>query len=222
MSVAEWCLSGIWAHHHWTPFTCSNHLSSHAINLTCTQGQFFTATPVSLFVQCHISFRPFALVSHDVYLSKCSVGNHVSVAQWADTYGIHHWRIFWMSYRKLFWGGFEPTNTKPCLDALSDWAMTPWVQLPLRPNFVQPLQFHNLFSVTFHFGRLPSSVATFIYLKFSGGSRMSVAEWDDTYGIGHWRVLWSSYRKLLWKGFEPTTTEPRSDALTNWAIRPWF
>ena len=38
---------------------------------------------------------------------------------------------------------------------------------------------------------------------------MSVAEWVDTYGIHHWRILWSSYRKLVWVGFEPTTTEFR-------------
>ena len=41
------------------------------------------------------------------------------------------------------------------------------------------------------------------------------------YGIHYWRFLWSSYRKLAWVGFEPTTTEFRSDALTDWAIRPW-
>ena len=41
------------------------------------------------------------------------------------------------------------------------------------------------------------------------------------YGTHHWRILWSSYRKLAWVGFEPTTTEFRSDALTDWAIRPW-
>ena len=49
---------------------------------------------------------------------------------------------------------------------------------------------------------------------------MSVAEWTDAYGIYHWRILWNSYRKLAWVGFEPTTTEFRSDALTDWAIRP--
>ena len=43
---------------------------------------------------------------------------------------------------------------------------------------------------------------------------MSVAKWADTYGIHHWRTLWSSYRKLAWVGFEPTTTEFRSEALT--------
>ena len=40
------------------------------------------------------------------------------------------------------------------------------------------------------------------------------------YGIHHWLILWSSYRKLDWMGFEPTTTEFRSDALNDWAIRP--
>ena len=41
------------------------------------------------------------------------------------------------------------------------------------------------------------------------------------YGIHHWRILRSSYRKLAWVGFELTTTEFRSDALTDWATRPW-
>ena len=39
--------------------------------------------------------------------------------------------------------------------------------------------------------------------------------------IHHWRIIWSSYKKLAWVGFEPTTTEFRSDAPTDWAIRPW-
>ena len=50
---------------------------------------------------------------------------------------------------------------------------------------------------------------------------MSVAEWADTYDIYHWRIPWSSYRKLAWVGFEPTTTEFHPDALTDWAIKPW-
>ena len=51
---------------------------------------------------------------------------------------------------------------------------------------------------------------------------MSVAEWIDTCGIHHWRILWSSYRKFAWVGFEPTATEFRSDALTDWAIRVYI
>ena len=33
--------------------------------------------------------------------------------------------------------------------------------------------------------------------------------------------FWSSYRKLTWVAFEPTTTEFHSDALTDWALRSW-
>ena len=47
---------------------------------------------------------------------------------------------------------------------------------------------------------------------------MSVAEWADTYGIHHWRILLSSHRKLAWVRFEPTTTEFRSNALSYQAM----
>ena len=56
----------------------------------------------------------------------------------------------------MVWVGFEPTNTEFRSDAQTDWAIRPWVQLALRANFVQLLQFHRLLSVTFHFGYLPS------------------------------------------------------------------
>ena len=59
-----------------------------------------------------------------------------------DTYGIHHWKIFRTSYRKLAWVGFEPSTTEFRSDALTNWAIRPWFQLALRANFVQPLQFH--------------------------------------------------------------------------------
>ena len=32
--------------------------------------------------------------------------------------------------------------------------------------------------------------------------------------------FWSSDKKVAWMVFEPKTTEFRSDALTNWAIKP--
>ena len=34
---------------------------------------------------------------------------------------------------------------------------------------------------------------------------MSEAEWTDTYGIHHWRILRSIYRKLTWVVFEPNS-----------------
>ena len=65
--------------------------------------------------------------------------------------GIHCWRILWSSYKKLAWVGFESTTNKFLSDALTNWAIRPWVQLTLRANFVQLLQFHCLFRVRFHF-----------------------------------------------------------------------
>ena len=47
----------------------------------------------------------------------------MSVAEWADTYRIHHWWIFWSSYRKLAWKGYESATTKRRSEALTDWAI---------------------------------------------------------------------------------------------------
>ena len=47
-----------------------------------------------------------------------------------------------------------------------------------------------------------------------------MVEWIDTYGIHQSRILSSSYRKLVWVRLEPATIKVRSNALTDWAIRP--
>ena len=73
-------------------------------------------------------------------------------------YGIHHWRIVSSSYRKLAWVVFKPTTTEFCSDTVTDWAIRPWVQLALRTNFVQLLQFHCLFQCQVSFRLLASSV----------------------------------------------------------------
>ena len=78
--------------------------------------------------------------------------NHMSLAEWADTYCIHHWRTLWSSYRKLASERFKPTTTEFRSDALTNWAIRAWGHLALRAKLVQLLQFHRLFSVTFHFG----------------------------------------------------------------------
>ena len=123
-------------------------------------------------------------------------------------YGIHHWRIPRSSYRKLAWVGFEPTNR------LSYQAMSSSCsQIQLCTAFIFHTTFISLLSVHVSFRSLPSSVATFV--------NHVVAEWIYTYGIHHWRIPRSSYRKLAWVGFEPTTTEFCSEGLTDWAIKPW-
>ena len=89
----------------------------------------------------------------------------MSVAGWTHTYGIHHLSIFRSSYRKLAWMGFSPTTTEFCSDDLTGWATRPWVQLTLRANFVQLIQFHLLLSVQISVQLWPSSVATFLLIR---------------------------------------------------------
>ena len=85
----------------------------------------------------------------------------MDVAESRDTYGIHSWWILWSSYKTLVWVGFEPTTTEFHSEALTDWAIMLWIQLEVRANFEQLIQFHPLFSVKFHFAFLPSWLATF-------------------------------------------------------------
>ena len=127
-------------------------------------------------------------------------------------------------------GGFF----KVAIESWPEWDLNHWIpftrsngltyqamsSLPLRANFVQLLKFHHLLGVTFHFGYCLCQSPRLFQSRFCWCNQMSVAEWIDTYGIHSWRILWSSYRKFVWVGFEPTTTEFRSHAQTDWAIRP--
>ena len=137
-------------------------------------------------------------------------------------YGVYHRRILWSSYRKLAWVRFEHTTTKFLSDVLTNWTIRSWVQLALRANFVQLLQFHCLFSVMFRFGLCLRQWPRLFELTFHWGNHRSVAEWtDDTCGIHHWQIISCRYRKLTWIRFETTTTEFLSTIPTDWAIRPW-
>ena len=141
---------------HWIPFRRSNQLRYQAMS-SRFQGYCLRQLP-----------RSFEL--------KVSSGNHESVAEWADTYGIHHWRILWSSYRELAWVGFEPMTTEFHSDVLTDSAIRPLVQLSLRADFVRLLQFHHFFSVTFHFNYCLRQLPRLIELKVSEGNHMSVAD----------------------------------------------
>ena len=143
----------------------------------------------------------------------------MSVAEWANTYSIHHWQILWSRYRKLAWVGFEPTITEFRLDALTNWTITSWVQLGLRAYVAQLFEFqcHNSF-------RLFAFVSRHVYFhqRFPVDNHMSVFEWTETYGILLWQNLQCSYRKLAWVRFEPTTTEFHSVTLSLRAIGSWI
>ena len=150
----------------------------------------------------------FALISrHACFYVRFCLRWSCGYSRMSDTFCIQNWMILWSSYRKLSCVGVEPTTTEFHSEVLNNWAIMPWVQLSLRTKFVQPLQFHRLFSVKFHFGYcLHQSQGLFLF----GGCLRKLQGYvgmNDRYGIDHWRILWSSYRKLAWVGFEPTTTE---------------
>ena len=164
-------------------------------------------------------FSSAVLQSPSLFQSRFSVGNQMSVVEWANTYGIHHWQIVWSRYRKFAWVEFEPTITEFRLDALTNWTITSWVQLGLRAYFAQLFQFqcHNSF-------RLFAFVSRHVYfhLRFLVDNHMSVFEWTETYGIFLCQNLQCSYRKLTWVRFEPTTTEFHSVTLSHWTIGSWI
>ena len=71
-----------------------------------------------------------------------------------------------------------------------------WVQFALRTNFVQLLQFH-LYVQCSHFSLASASVSRHICFKQNLAQVITlVAKWINEYGIHHWRIPRSSYRKL--------------------------
>ena len=132
-----------------------------------------------------------------------------------------HWRILYSSYRKLAWVGFDPINTELRSNALTNyWAISHKLNSHSEPTLYSYSHFTR--SSMSNFISAIAFVTCHIYFNhFSRGNHASVAEWTDRYGIHYRKILWSSYRRLAWVGFQRTTTEFRLDALTDWAIRPW-
>ena len=182
-------------------------LAGYGFNFSQSEPTLHSYSNFISFFTCSRFILVFVLVSRHICF-KWSLAQVITlVGEWTDTFGIHHWKIFRNSYGKLAWVGFEPTTTEFCSDSLTDWDMRPWVQLSLRNNFVQPLQFHLFLQCS----RL-ISVFAFVSHQISFKQSLTqvitlVAESIDAYGIHHWRVFRSSYRKLAWLGFELTTTE---------------
>ena len=75
--------------------------------------------------------------------------------------------------------------------------------------------------LTFHFNHCLCQSPHFAFKETLAQVIKLVREWIDRYGIHHWRIFRSSYQKLAWVGFEPTTTRFHSDAVTDWTIKLW-
>ena len=85
---------------------------------------------------------------------------------------------------------FQPTTTEFCWDALTNWAIRPWVQLAFRASFVLLLRFHLLFSVRFHFRYCLRSFKDF----FEGTNILFCSEAKASfqklcYFLLHWEIL---------------------------------
>ena len=105
-------------------------------------------------------------------------------------------------------------------DALTDWAIRPWVHLPLRVNFVQLLQFHFIAQCLCFISTIAFASCHICFKQNLAQVIILVAGWYIWYSpLKDFR---SSCRKLTWVGFEPAATKFCSEALTNWAIRPWI
>ena len=71
--------------------------------------------------------------------------------------------------------------------------------------------------LTFHFGYFLRPSPHFLWAKPRKGNHV-IRGMNRYIWYSPLKYLWSIYRKLAWVGFEPTTTEFHSDALTDWAI----
>ena len=97
--------------------------------------------------------------------------------------------VFKSNYRKLAWLGFEPTTTEFPSDALTEWAIRPWVQLALRANFPKIIQFHP-FAKCSHYPSVIAFVSSHICFKQNLAQLITlVVDWIDTYGFYHWRIF---------------------------------
>ena len=100
-------------------------------------------------------------------------------------YGTYHWRSFRSTYKKLAWVRFEHTTTEFRSDALTNWALKPWVQLALRATDEAPVKKRNFCWVNIHY--FIFSLAIIFDMAFS-----------DTYiNITIWMALLQMYLAKL-------------------------
>ena len=129
------------------------------------RANFVQLLQFHLFVQCSRFMSVFAFVSRHICFKRSLAQVTTLVAEWIDTYGTHHWKIFRSSYRKLAWVGFELTTTELRPYALNNWAITPWVQLALRGQLWTATPISSFVQCQVSFRLLLSSVTTFIWIE---------------------------------------------------------
>ena len=130
-------------------------------------------------------------------------------------YDTHHWGILWSSYRKLAWVGFEPTTTEFRSDAVTYWAIRPWVQLTLRASFLELLQFHRIYIIIYIYIYTSSVVCGWhsddyelwrlgivyglIYMSRSQTSENVSADSNPDRRVSEFVMVRFSYNTIAWK-----------------------
>ena len=161
---------------------------------TRSQSQLSTATPNFISFQCSLFISVFGFVSRHIRFKRNLTQVITLVAEWIDSYGVYHWRIFRSGYRKLAWVGFEPTTTEFRSDALTDWVIRPCVQLALRANCVQLLQFLLFAPCSFFI-----SVFAFVRQRPKAKTEMkSEHEQRDEIGVTVQSWLWERVELMAW------------------------
>ena len=137
---------------------------------TRTQSQLCTATPISSFIQCQVSFR----------LLPSSVATFILTEIFLEA-------ITWVWQNELINLVFTTEGFfEIAIESWREWDLNPrpcefrsWVQLALRNRFVQLPQFHRLES---GFISAISFVSRHVYFNriFSWDNHMSVMELNDT------------------------------------------
>ena len=153
------------------------------------RANFVQLLLIHLFVQCSHFVLAIAFVRCHISFMQNLAQVFTFAAEWIDTYGIQHWRIFRSNYRKVAWVGFVSTTTEFRSDTLINWTFKAWVELALRANFLQLLLFH-LFVQCPHFISTIAFVSCHICFKWNLAQGITLAvEWIDTYAIQHWRTF---------------------------------
>ena len=94
-----------------------------------------------------------------------------------------------------------------------------WVSLPLNVLFFQSISSTTFVTRTPSLKLLCNNLDCFISIRLIyprlGKYSFSISQYMTQ------SIHFGNYFSLAWVEFEPTTIESRSDALTDWAIRPW-
>ena len=201
------------------------HLNQHPLNLVQTlwqtqlsSRQFNSHSEPTLY--CHSKFI-ICSVSHFIAAAcLCQsprlvfVDNYTSVAESADKYGIHHWRILWSSYRMFAWVRFEST-TNELMFKRSNWVSYEVVcstltqsQSRTATSFSSFVQYH----ISFWLFSIDSRHVSLIKVFCRSSYECSTMSWYKWYSP--LTNLWSRFRKLGWVALEPATSEPFSETLS--------